>query len=319
MRVMFIPGEKDFEAHAHESLLDAALRAGLSPDYGCSNGSCGRCLARLCDGQVQRLRPHDYRLSAQQQRDNILLLCSCAATTDLRLEVATAQQAGDIPLQRLSARVRRIDPAGDDNLILHLRTPRSQTLRFIAGQHVRLALANGLQRELPLASCPCDGMNLEFHLQRDSADCFTDFMFEGLQTSMTIEVEGPFGDFTLDDEAVAPLLVIAWETGFGPLRSLIEHCLSLEWPAPIHLYWIVHNDKGIYADGYCRSIADAMDNVHYTPLVVGEIDAAITHIAAEHPQLHDHLLYIAAPPAVAERITARLPPAWRCKIDPLVA
>jgi CDP-4-dehydro-6-deoxyglucose reductase len=143
-------------------------------------------------------------------------------------------------------------------------------------------------------------------------------MFEYLKTSTPVDIEGPCGDFTLDDQHASPLLFIAWEVGFGPVRSLIEHCLSLEWQAPVYLYWIVQSKHDMYADGYCRAIDDAFDNMHYTALPVQNIDTAIAHISAAHEDLSGYQAFIAAPPAVAHRIKSELS-LQHVKIDPLVA
>ena len=321
--VTLLPDNHQFEAEAHESILNAALRAGLAMDYGCSNGNCGHCHARCIEGQTARLSPHDYSLSEAGKRAGDILLCSYAASSDVTVEAMTAHTAADIPLQQLKAKLRRLSSAGDNTHILQLRTPRSQSLRFIAGQHARLILPNGLQREIPIASCPCDGMNLEFHIYRDAADSFSDYVFNELTTSTQIDVEGPVGDFTLDESSSAPILFIAWEAGFGPIRSLVEHCLNLELKQAIHLYWIFHEKNGNYADGYCRSVSDAIDNFSYTPLRVADVSAAFNQVAHEHNDLSELSMYLAMPPAVADQAMSFFKQQGlkekHVKIDPLVA
>jgi CDP-4-dehydro-6-deoxyglucose reductase len=322
-KVTLLPGKQQFEAEAHESILNAALRAGLALDYGCRNGNCGHCQARRLEGETVRLYPHDRVFSKQEKQAGEFLLCSYAASSDLVIEAAAAHSTADIPLQQLTARLRRVERVGENTLILALRTPRSKNLRFIAGQHARLTLPNGLQRELPIASCPCDSMNLEFHIYRDAADSFTDYVFTDLPASLQIDIEGPVGDFTLDEASTAPILFIAWEAGFGPIRSLIEHSLNLELRQPVQLYWIVHDVQGHYADGYCRAISDAMDNYQYTPLCVADIHSALTQIADEHSDLSGYKVYIAMPPAVADHAIALFSAqglqADQVKVDPLVA
>lgn len=317
------PGDRRFEAEAHESLLNAALRAGVALDYGCSNGNCGHCRARLVEGNINKLSNHDYSFSDADRQAGHILLCSYAAASDLLIEATTAQSTDDIPLQEIDAKVRRRQNLADRTLILQLRTPRSQSLRFIAGQHARLLLENGLQRELPIASCPCDGMNLEFHIHHDAADSFSDYVFHELGANDTIHIQGPVGQFTLDENSTQPILFIAWEAGFGPIRSLVEHCLSLELSQPIQLYWIVHDAGGHYADGYCRAVSDAIDNLTYQPLCVPEISSAIRQIAHENPDLSAHNVYMAVPPAVADKALAIFRqqglPTTQVKIDPLVA
>ena len=295
-----------FEASESEDLLTAALRAGLNVDYGCSNGSCGRCLARLKSGEVEAVAHHDFVLSQTERANGGLLMCCQAAHGDIQLEVQLAHDSTDIPVQQLTAKVRKLEACDNHTLILQLRTPRSQTLRFIAGQHARLQLTEELQRELPIASCPCDGMNLEFHIHRNSADRFTDYVFNELKTGKQIAVEGPSGDFTLVDDDPSPILFIAWGTGFGPIRSLIEHCLSLELTQPIALYWVIHEDEVHYAKGYCRAVADAFDNFNFTALQTDTAEEALQQIQAQAESLNGWRAYIAAPPAIVDRCIERL-------------
>ena len=41
-----------FTAEDGESILDAALRQGVSLPYGCRGGHCGACVSRIIDGAV---------------------------------------------------------------------------------------------------------------------------------------------------------------------------------------------------------------------------------------------------------------------------
>ncbi|NNF96363.1 MAG: hypothetical protein HKM94_05495 [Halobacteria archaeon] len=90
------------------------------------------------------------------------------------------------------------------------------------------------------------------------------------------------------------MLFIAWGTGFGPIRSLIEHCLSLELTQPIALYWVIHEDEVHYAKGYCRAVADAVDNINFTALQTDTAEEALQQIQAQAESLNGWRAYIAA-------------------------
>jgi CDP-4-dehydro-6-deoxyglucose reductase len=60
------PSGREFFVDGNDSLLEAALRSGLSLDYGCSIGSCGKCKARILSGQAHRTRHSDYALTAAE-------------------------------------------------------------------------------------------------------------------------------------------------------------------------------------------------------------------------------------------------------------
>jgi CDP-4-dehydro-6-deoxyglucose reductase len=54
------PSGKQFAAEADETLLDAALRHGLTLPYGCKDGACGACKGKVVDGTVEhgKSQPH---------------------------------------------------------------------------------------------------------------------------------------------------------------------------------------------------------------------------------------------------------------------
>jgi CDP-4-dehydro-6-deoxyglucose reductase len=284
------PSGHEFFVDGNDSLLEAALRAGLSLDYGCSAGSCGKCKARVVSGQVHRLRHSDYAFSAAEKAAGVVLMCCHTAATDLVIEAREAHGAADMPLQTLDARVKAVSPMGEDMRLLHLQTPRSNRLRFLAGQSVRLSLGEAAA-SLPVASCPCDERNLQFHVRRRAGDAFTERVFAGLKDADTVRVEGPRGEFVLDEASTRPLVFVAFDTGFAPVKSLIEHAMALDASESLHLYWIA-GEGGHYLDNLCRSWADALDNFHYHPITA---QAVPWPLLREHPRLADSDVYVAGP------------------------
>src|SRR3970282_640744 len=140
------PSGRGYFVDGNDSLLEAALRAGLSLDYGCSAGSCGKCKARVVSGQVHRTRHSDYVLTAAEKNADVVLMCCHTALGDLVIEAREAHGAADMPLQSIDARIKSVSPLGDDMRLLHLQTPRSNRLRFLAGQSASLALAGGISK-----------------------------------------------------------------------------------------------------------------------------------------------------------------------------
>jgi CDP-4-dehydro-6-deoxyglucose reductase len=297
------PSGHEFFVDGSDSLLEAALRAGLSLDYGCSAGSCGKCKARVVSGQVHRVRHSDYALSAAEKAAGVVLMCCHTAATDLVIEAREAHGAADMPLQAIDARVKALSPMGEDMRLLHLQTPRSNRLRFLAGQSVRLFLDEGTVGEeaaasFPVASCPCDERNLHFHVRRRAGDAFAGRVFAGLKEGHSVRVEGPRGEFVLDEASTRPLVFVAFDIGFAPVKSLIEHAMALDASESLHLYWIAGGAGGHYLDNLCRSWNDALDNFHYVPLnaaggVAGE--SVLRPLLRSHARLHDSDVYVAGP------------------------
>ena len=297
--IKILPGGRSFPSEGNSTLLEAGLRSGLALGYGCSNGNCGECLARIVSGEVKKVRHHDYVISEEKKISNHVLMCCHSAVTDVVLEAPEAQSSEEIPHQQITARVRSIEVVNNDVALLHLKTPRSQRLRFLAGQFVRLG-GDGLPMAFhAIASCPCDDMNLHFQIPRCTGDPFTDHVFNDLRRGDRIRVEGPSGNFVLNENTDRSLVFIAWHTGFAPVRSLVEHAMALEIPGSMKLVWISPSKKDRYQDNLCRSWNDAFDNFDYLPLDANIDDEAINTEALlglldiKPANMNDHDFFVA--------------------------
>ena len=257
------PSGHRFQAESGETVLDAALRAGRSPAFGCANGSCGECRARIIAGEVEPVRFHDYYITEAEKRAGYALLCSVAPRGDLVVESTEASGVDDIAPQRVRARVTRVEPASNDHAVVHLKVQRARVLRYLSGQRATVRFENAPPCETWLASCPCDAVNLRIHVRRDTVDPFSSFVFDALRRGARATVEGPTGRFVLDDDSPRGLLFLAFDTGFAPIESLIEHAINLELEVPIRLVRVVRGQGLPYRHNYCRAWADALDDFHY--------------------------------------------------------
>jgi len=298
--VKIIPSGHDFFVEGTESILDASVRAGLKLAYGCSSGNCGTCKARVVSGEVCKTREHDYVLSGHEQEMGYILTCSNTAVTDLVLEAAEALSVDDLPLQEIRAGVRKIERLGEDMIELELQTPRTQTLRFMAGQRAQLLLENGSGAELPIASCPCNGRNLHFFVRLVPGNPFAQTVFDDLCLGHMVTVKGPTGRFVLDEESPEPAVFIAFGDGIAPIKSLLEHAVSIDVIESFHLYWAVSEAQGQYQANWCRAMSESLDNFAYTPLPnAGAEEALAAVIAASPPEKEARRYYVAGPEAQA--------------------
>ncbi len=315
------PGGKSFLAEANETILEAALRSGINLDYNCSNGSCGACLARVRSGRIARSRHHDYVCKPASDGSPQILSCCSIAGSDMVIEAREAGRPQDVPLQSIETKVYKLEKIDDHIMILQLRTPRSQTLQFLAGQYVTLKIKSLPPRSKSIASCPCNGMYLQFHVHASEQDDFSDYIFNTMKPRETVMLNGPGGHFNLDDDSDRPILFIANDTGFAPIKSLIEHAISLELDQPMYLYWNMPENNRHYLENYCRAWEDALDNFTYIPVHSDTCtqDTLSRIIEEQHPDLGGVDVYLNGPEQNARAIVERLQqhglPADRLFID----
>ena len=264
--VRVLPSGHEFVVEANEPLLQAALRNGLALEFACTNGTCGECKARVKQGAVRQIRFHDYVIRSAEKCVGAVLLCCCTADNDVTIEAVEAGGPDDIPVQNVRARLYKQDGAAGGIEIVHLRVMRGKMLRFLAGQHVRLKLAGTQPADVSIASCPCDGLNLEFHFDGSNGGDLGARALAEFAKSDRFAIEGPRGRFTLDEDSHRPLIFIACDTAIAPIKSIIEHAINLELSQPMYLHWHTTRDKGHYLHNYFRSLTDALDEFRYIPI-----------------------------------------------------
>lgn len=278
------PSGHEFCVEGHDTLLQAGLRAGLKLNYGCGNGTCGMCKVRVISGQVARTQPFDYVLSEAEKAQGYTLMCAhTAASSELTLELLEARGPQDIPQQQILTTVRAVTPLAPGTRLLHLQTPRSHRLRFLAGQSVTLGVSrpdgSDVHASYPVASCPCDDRNLHFFIERHALDPFARQLFaDGIKPGDAVTVWGPSGDFVLGDSA-RPLVFAACDTGFAPVKSLIEHALALDSAPSISLFWLATKPDGHFLENQCRAWSEALDPFEYELLAEADITFGALQLA----------------------------------------
>jgi CDP-4-dehydro-6-deoxyglucose reductase, E3 len=282
------PSADSFENPADQSLLESALNAGLPVSYGCSNGNCGQCKATLLRGDVQSIRHSDYCFSVSQKQAGAILMCTNTAASDVVIRTTLANHSEDIALQTIEVKVKKLIDLGHGFTQLLVQTPRTQRLRFLAG-HGAVIVVNDKLYFLSIASCPCDDRNIHFHISRndhENAD------LKCLKTSDRIELRAPYGNFVLDRHCLYPRIMISDIDGLAPLKSIIEHSLSIEPDQAVHI--VVVSDQGVdhYLHNLLRSWQDVFDTLQYQCVTSREFERLVLNDLVDDPLQTD--FYIAA-------------------------
>src|SRR5438477_8463544 len=112
-------------------------------------------------------------------------------------------------------------------MVLSLKLPQHERLKFLAGQYIDILLRDGQRRSFSLANPPSQSDVLEIHVRRVPGGKFTDHVFTALQEKDLLRFRGPLGIFFLrDDDAPPsntgrPVVLVAGGTGFAPIKSIM--------------------------------------------------------------------------------------------------
>lgn len=99
---------------------------------------------------IKKIKHHDFALSQNELDDAEFLMCCNSVESNIEIELDLIDDVKSIVIQNIDTKVKSIHFINKDMAVLTLRTPRSKTLQFMAGQDVELSFKGNASR-CPLA------------------------------------------------------------------------------------------------------------------------------------------------------------------------
>jgi CDP-4-dehydro-6-deoxyglucose reductase len=256
-----------FEVRPSQTVLQAAIEADIHIPYGCRNGACGSCKAKLVSGKVMH---NDYQSSAMSDAElaaGNALLCCTMALEDLTIECREVGGLTGIKPRILPARVAKKEQLSHDVIALHLQLPASERLQFLAGQYIEFILKDGKRRAFSIANAPHDSEFIELHIRVIPGGVFSAYVANEMQEKAILRLEAPFGNFFLREDSSKPIIFVAGGTGFAPVKGIIEHILHNNIKRDIILYRGARQLQDLYMHELSERWAKLAPNIQYIPVL----------------------------------------------------
>jgi CDP-4-dehydro-6-deoxyglucose reductase len=266
-QVSIQPSQHTFQTDAGETILEAALRQGLTLPYGCRDGACGACRGQIVSGRIDHGKAQIHALSEADRAVGFALFCCASAQSDLTIACKEVRSLKDIPVKTLPARVQKLTLAAPDVMIVELKLPASERLQFLAGQYIDILLKDGKRRAFSLANAPHDDACLQLHIRHVAEGQFTGQVFSTLKERDILRFNGPHGSFFLREDSKKPMLLIAGGTGFAPIKAIVEHAIAEKFERPIHLYWGGRQRADLYLLQHAEQWSAAHSHIHVVPVL----------------------------------------------------
>ncbi len=324
-QVTIQPSQHQFTVTAEQTVLDAALAAGILLPYSCRSGACSTCKAKVVSGSIQPVPSAEVVLSPEEREAGYTLLCQARATSDLVVESREIRLASDIQVRKLPSRVTSMTRPAADVAVLQLQLPATETFKFYAGQYVELILKDGKRRSYSMANPPHSAAALELHIRHLPGGLFTDHVFGVGATQMKereiLRIEGPLGSFFLREDSELPIVMLASGTGFAPIKSIIEHMVHQGIKRPVTLYWGGRRPADLYMHALAQTWAATIPNFTYVPVVsdalaedawTGRTGFVHKAVMEDFPDLAGHQVYACGAPIVVD--SARREFVAHCKL-----
>ncbi|MEK7554752.1 MAG: FAD-dependent oxidoreductase [Patescibacteria group bacterium] len=185
---------------------------------------------------------------------------------------------------------------------------RGSDFLFRPGQYVHIIIPDpkhrddqGNARDFSIVSAPSDREKLVIAF-RNSQSAFKRNLSD-LPLGTELEVEGPYGGFTLPKKSDRPLVFVAGGIGITPFMSMIRHTAEEELPHRIVLLYANSNAERVAYLSELGELAGMNPNFTFAEHRGHVTSAAVVDAAGEFPSPR---FFIAGPPAMVTGVRATL-------------
>lgn len=252
-----------------QTILDAALVAGIPYPHGCRAGRCGACKSRLISGEVELLKHTPFALTDVEKRSGLILACRAQPRTDCDVAWLSADIA-DHRVVDMHLQVATIDDATHDIKIVCLSGADSSFV-FSPGQYAELTFPNCPPRNYSMANLPGSD-TLEFHVRLMPGGHASTFVAQRLKPGDSVRVRGPYGSAHLRTDHTGPILAIAGGSGLAPIAAIIEAAVKNAMRQPIRVYFGARTERDVYGEDRFRSLAELHQDLTFTPVLSADAD-----------------------------------------------
>ena len=301
--VQLLPSAIEFQASDTSPVLESALSAGVHIAFGCRDGNCGTCKAKVISGTVTQ--PDDLPgLSSLERAAGYILSCRSIPCSSLVLETYYYPQLAVLEQRVLPCKVESFCFPAADVAIVKLRLPPGHSFEYLPGQYIDL-ITGPVRRSYSIANSVHEYDGIELHIRRIAGGKFSELVFGQLQHDRLLWLEGPSGTFFVRDTQ-APIIFLAGGTGFAPVKSMIMQLLEDNTQRELYIYWGAKESTGFYS-GLPQQWQNSCSNVHYNPVLSSDDSdwsgrRGLVHKAVleDFSDLSGHEIYACGSPAMID-------------------
>ena len=265
------PLGQTIEIEEGQTILDAALRAGIYLPHACCHGLCATCKVQVSDGEIEHGEASSFALMDFERDEGKCLACCATVQGDVVIEAEIDEDpdAENLPVRDFDGTVARIETLTPTikGVWIRLDTP----MHFQAGQYVNLELPGGIgSRAFSIASPPSADGEVELNIRIVPGGRGTTYVHETLRAGERVRITGPYGRFFVKKSAAVPVLFMAGGSGLSSPRSMILDLLAQAGDLPITLVYGQRHRAELYGHEEFLALARAHPYFEYLPCLSHE-------------------------------------------------
>jgi len=318
--VRFEPVGIKIEVDEDQTILRAAFEQGVLLPHGCKEGQCASCKSFVLEGEDIELDKYStFALPDFEKEEGFTLLCRAHAFEDLTIELLHYDEElirSGLPIQQAVTEVVSNERVTHDMRHLVIRLIEPNEIKFFPGQYLDFAIPDTDEsRSFSMANTSSRDGRLEFVIKIYPDGLFSHFLDTQVKEGDRLEVNGPYGVFTLREGHDSDLMFIGGGAGMAPILSLLRSMAERGITRRATYYYGARRRRDLCFEEELRALEGSLSNFRYIPALSepdddddwdGEV-GLITDVLARHESdLSRADGYVCGPPPMVDAAIAAL-------------
>jgi ferredoxin-NADP reductase len=163
---------------------------------------------------------------------------------------------------------------------IQVQTHDTKTLRFLLPLHEKIHVRPGqfmtfhwiingkaLARSYSICSSPLQAGYLEITVKRAEDGCVSAFLNQRARIGLTVEAQGPSGQFCFDESQDTRIVLIAGGSGITPMMSMLRYIDDLGLATEVTLLYFARTSQDIIFATELAKLRSSIRNFRYTVIL----------------------------------------------------
>jgi propane monooxygenase reductase component len=317
--VRFEPVGIEIEVDSDQNILRAAAEQGVQLMHGCKEGQCAACKSFVLEGEDIELDSYStFALPDFEKEEGHTLLCRAHPYEDLVIELTNYDEEiirSGLPLRRGTVEVVSNEPVTHDMRRLVVQLVEPEEIKFFPGQYMDFLVPGTEEtRSFSMANTPDREGVFEFVIR-----IYPDGLFSGhlsdMQPGQQLQVEAPFGTFTLRESRTSPLIFVGGGAGMAPMLGLLRSMAERGVERSVTFYYGARTARDLCFTEELAELGTRLKEFTYVPALsepkagehwTGETGLITEVVKRRESTLQGFDAYVCGPPPMVDAAIATL-------------
>lgn len=319
--VRFEPVGIEIEVDEDQNILRAAAEQGVQLMHGCKEGQCAACKSFVLEGEdIEYDSYSTFALPDYEKEEGSTLLCRAHAYEDLVIELLNYDEEiirSGLPLTKGAVEVVSVERVTHDMRHLTVKLVEPSEIKFFPGQYMDLVCPGTEEsRSFSMANTPNRDGLFEFVIKVYPGGLFGTWLDETAKPGDRLDVEAPFGTFTLRQNRRSRLIFVGGGAGMAPVLGLLRAMAEGGVERQATFYYGARTSKDLCFEKELADLAPQLTDFRFVPALsepdgsdgdwAGDTGLITDVVRKNEPDLKGVDAYVCGPPPMVDAAIATL-------------